>query len=62
MRMAAVFAGLTCTALQVECFAFRAKTKLGHSVCWFMSSECDDNVFVVSICDCCRSEVTVKYG
>ena len=42
MRMAAVFAGLTCTALQVECFAFRAKTKLGHSVCWFMSSECDD--------------------
>ena len=36
MRMAAVFAGLTCTALQVECFAIRAKTKLGHSVCWFI--------------------------
>ena len=56
--MAAVFAGLTCTALQLELFAIGLKTKLGHPVSWFISFECNDNVFVVSICDCCRSEVT----
>ena len=66
VRVAEVFAGLTCTALQVEHLAIDAKTKLGHSVrqlnhngIW---SECEDNVFVVSICDCCRSEVTISYG
>ena len=39
VRMAAVFAGLTCSSLQIEHFAIGTKTKPGHSVCWFISFE-----------------------